>query len=51
MITDTSFFTFSAGRVEMKTKVWSRLRPAGSVLEVFGLESAKQTLAPPGTAV
>src|SRR5262249_44856254 len=51
MMTDTSFFTFSAGRVETKTWDGSRLRPSGSVFVVFGLASAKQTLLPPGEAV
>src|SRR6516164_9053484 len=51
MMTDTSFFTFSVGRVEKKTKDGSRLRPSGSVLVVFGLARAKQTLLPPGEAV
>src|SRR6516165_12839317 len=51
MMTDTSFFTFSVGRVETKTKDGSRLRPSGSVLVVFGLARAKQTLLPPGEAV
>src|SRR5262249_12378083 len=50
MMTDTSFFTFSAGRVETKTWDGSRLRPSGSVFVVFGLASAKQTLLPPGEA-
>src|SRR5215831_18116336 len=51
MMTDTSFFTFSAGGMETKTKDGSRLRPSGSVFVVFGLASAKQTLLPPGEAV
>src|SRR5262249_57839912 len=51
MMTDTSFFTFSAGRVETRSWDGSRLRPSGSVLVVFGLASAKQTLLPPGEAV
>src|SRR6516162_9954917 len=51
MMTDTSFFTFSVGRVETKKKDGSRLRPSGSVLVVFGLARAKQTLLPPGEAV
>src|SRR5262249_56424494 len=50
MMTDTSFFTFAAGRVETKTWDGSRLRPSGSVFVVFGLASAKQTLLPPGEA-
>src|SRR5262249_5042126 len=51
MMTDTSFFTFSAGRGETQTDGRSRLRPPRPVLVVFGCASAKQPLLPPGEAV
>src|SRR5215813_10974642 len=51
MMTDTSFFTLSAGRVETNRYEGPRVRPAGSNVVVFGLASAKQTLLPPGEAV
>src|SRR5207248_11463661 len=51
MMTDTSFLTVSAGRVEMNRYEGPRGRPAGSNFVVFGLASAKQTLLPPGEAV
>src|SRR5215468_9431285 len=51
MMTDTSFLTLSAGRVETNRYEGPRGRPSGSVFVVFGLASAKQTLLPPGEAV
>src|ERR1700756_1875373 len=51
MMTDTSFLTLSAGRVETNRYEGPRGRPAGSNFVVFGLASAKQTLLPPGEAV
>src|SRR5262245_12348254 len=51
MMTDTSFFTLSAGRVETNRYEGPRVRPAGSNVVVFGFASAKQTLLPPGEAV
>ena len=50
-MTEISLRTFSDGRVEMKTKAGSRLRPAGLVVEDFGLASVKQTFLPSGDAV
>src|SRR5262249_14136223 len=50
MMTDTSFLTLSAGRVETNRYEGPRGRPAGSNFVVFGLASAKQTLLPPGEA-
>src|SRR5262245_16219773 len=51
MMTDTSFFTLSAGRVETNRYEAPRVRPGGSIVVVFGLASAKQTLLPPGEAI
>src|SRR5262245_65431894 len=51
MMTDTSFCTLSAGRVETNRYEGPRVRPAGSNVVVFGFASAKQTLLPPGEAV
>src|SRR5215468_12303338 len=51
MMTDTSFLTLSAGRVETNRYEGPRGRPAGSIFVVFGLARAKQTLLPPGEAV
>src|SRR5215470_13515129 len=51
MMTDTSFLTLSAGRVETNRYEGPRGRPAGSNFVVFGLARAKQTLLPPGEAV
>src|SRR4029077_1791666 len=51
MMTDTSFFTLSVGRVETNRYEGPRVRPAGSNVVVFGFASAKQTLLPPGEAV
>ena len=51
MMTETSSFTFSEGRVDTNRKAGSRGRPDGLVVEAFGLPSAKQTFLPPGFAV
>src|SRR5262249_47453440 len=51
MMTDTSFFTFSAGRVGTETEGGARLRPPRSGFVGFRFASAKQTLLPPGKAV
>jgi hypothetical protein len=50
MMIDTSLFTLSAGRDEMKMYVGLRGRPAGVVSEVAGLAIAKQSFLPPGVA-
>src|SRR6266436_947942 len=50
-MTETSSFTFSAGRVETNSQAGSRGRFGGDVLELAGLARAKQTFLPPGLAV
>src|SRR5436189_5337323 len=50
-MTDTSFFTFSAGRVETNRYEAPRVRPAGSIFVIFGSVKAKQCLLPPRKAV